>query len=398
MTAWPNVSYETLPWVSRAPMSARARSRQPGQYESAIPPLISGIPDLTGHLTDDTLALADEATVAATRFDATEASGTLPFAPLLLRGESVASSRIEQLTSSSRKIMEAELVGDSTGSRGNAALIAAATAQMSEAIGIQDLPTTGSILSMHELLLKPSAPDIAGRYREEPVWIGGGDTHPVGSLFTPPSPDRVPALMDDLMAFMSRRDVPAFVLTAVSHAQFETIHPFVDGNGRTGRALMHRILRARGISRNGTLPLSAGILEDPDAYFAALTGYRDGDLNAVVRLICRSALRGAELGEWLGSELTLTRQSWSGRVHARKDAADWKILDILIRQPVVDTARICHELGLSQVNARHALDRLEEDGILLSAQISKGRRAWRAPEILELLDEFSERAGRRGAP
>ncbi|MEJ6550140.1 Fic family protein [Corynebacterium sp. USCH3] len=353
---------------------------------------------MTAHLTDDSLALADEATVAATRFDATEASGILPFAPLLLRGESVASSRIEQLTSSSRKVMEAELLSTPSGNAGNAALIAAATAQMTEAISTQELPSLRSILTMHELLLGPSAPSIAGTYRDAPVWIGGSDNHPVDSQFVPPAPGRVPALMDDLVGFMSRRDVPALVLAAVSHAQFETIHPFVDGNGRTGRALMHRILRARGVSRNGTLPLAAGILEDPGAYFSALDAYRDGDINAIVQLISRSALRGAELGEWLGEELSSIRRSWDGSVRARKDAADWKILDILIRQPVVDAERISGELDISLVNSRRALDRLEEDGVLLSAQIAKRRRAWRSPEVLDLLDEFSERAGRRGTP
>lgn len=398
MSSWPNVSYETLPWKSRAPLSNRARQRQPTHYTSATPPRISELEHVSAHLTEASLTLADEATIAATRFDATEASGILPFAPLLLRGESVASSRIEQLTSSSRKVMEAELFDAPSGRTGNAALIAAATAQMTEAIGAQDLPTLQSILTMHELLLGPSDPTIAGVFRDTPVWIGGSDSHPDGALFVPPEPGRVPALMEDLVVFMTRRDVPALVLAAVSHAQFETVHPFADGNGRTGRALMHRILRARGVSRNGTLPLAAGILEDPESYFAALDTYRAGDINAIVQLISRSALRGAELGEWLGGELTAIRHTWTDRVHARKDAADWRILDILVRQPVVDSDIICDELSLSQVNTRRALDRLEEDGILVSSQITSSRRAWRSPEVLELLDEFAERAGRRGTP
>jgi Fic family protein len=349
---------------------------------------------VASYLSPETLAVADRATIAATRFDATQAAAVLPFTPLLLRGESVASSRIEQLTSSARKIVEAELLGVS---HGNAGLITAATSQMSEAVRSTDATTVDSIRTMHRLLLEPSAPDIAGMFRADPVWIGGSDAHPVDSLFVPPTPGRVPALMEDLTEFMTRTDVPTLVLVAVSHAQFETVHPFVDGNGRTGRALMHTLLRHHGVCTNGTLPLAAGLLEDTATYFDALDSYRSGDIDAIVQLIARAALRGADLGAWLGRELTELRDSWQDRVHARKDASDWRVLDALVRHPVVDVSVISNEVRISSANARKALDRLEGDGILVSAQIAKGRRAWRSPEVLELLDEFAERAGRRSS-
>lgn len=157
----------------------------------------------------------------------------------------MASSRIEQLTSTARKVMEAELLG---ASQRNAGLIVAATSQMNEAIQSTETPTVDSILTLHQLLLETSAPDIAGVLRADPVWVGDSDAHPIDALFVPPAPGRVPELMDDLEGFMARSDVPALVLAALSHAQFETIHPFVDGSGRTGRALMHAILRHKGVS------------------------------------------------------------------------------------------------------------------------------------------------------
>lgn len=387
---------ETFPWTSRAPLSARARSRQPTEYDSALVPHIRDAEPL---LSADTLAAVDRATIAITRFDATQAAALLPFTPLLLRGESVASSRIEQLTSSARRIMEAELLGvEGSGSKGNAALIVAATAQMSAAISSDDVPGEQGILTMHRLLLQGSQPQIAGRYREEAVWIGGSNNHPVGSMFTAPHHRHVPALMSDLEAWMHRTDVPALVLAAIAHAQFETIHPFVDGNGRTGRALIHTLLRHRGLTINGTLPLSAGILRSPDSYFAALTSYRTGDIDPIVRLVADAALRGTELGTWLGAEMAEIRADWEERVSARRDASDWRILDVLLRQPLVDAPGLTTELGISAPNIRRALDRLEADGVVLSAQVARNRRAWRAPEILELLDEFAERAGRRELP
>ncbi|AGF71192.1 filamentation induced by cAMP protein fic [Corynebacterium halotolerans YIM 70093 = DSM 44683] len=373
-------------------MSARAQRKQPAEYDSALVPAIA---DVRVHLDSGTVALVDKATIAVTRFDATHAATLLPFTPLLLRGESVASSRIEQLTSSARKVLEAELLGTS---QGNAALIVAATAQMSEAITTSEIPDEETVLHMHRLLMEGSQPTIAGRYREEPVWIGGSDTHPVGSLYTAPHPRLLPELMTDLVDWLRRDDIPVLAHAAIAHAQFETIHPFVDGNGRTGRALIHTLLRARGLTVNGALPLSAGILEEPDTYFTALDAYRNGDIDTIVRLVAHAALRATELGAWLGTELAEVRESWNARVHARSDAVDWRILDILVRQPLVDVVGLSAELNIAGSNIRKGLERLEADGVLLSAQVEKTRRAWRAPEVLELLDEFAERAGRRGKP
>src|SRR5262249_56504813 len=92
---------------------------------------------------------------------------------------------------------------------------------------------------------------------------------PHGAAFVPPHYERVPDAMRDLMSFVRRDDLPVLAHAALAHAQFETIHPFVDGNGRTGRALVHAMLRARGVTRNVTVPVSAGLLTDTDAYFAA---------------------------------------------------------------------------------------------------------------------------------
>lgn len=393
MHPWPHVSHETLPWTPRGHMSTRARAKQPTEYASALVPFIG---EASPTLQPDTLATVDAATIAVARFDTSQAAAIIPFTPLLLRGESVASSRIEQLTSSARRIMEAELLG--TAGTGNAALIVASTAQLSAAINRDDVPSEAGVLQMHRLLMEGSHPQIAGRYRSEPVWIGGSDTHPVGSLFTAPHHRHLAMLMSDLEGWMQRRDVPALVLAAIAHAQFETIHPFVDGNGRTGRALIHTLLRYRGLTINGPLPLSAGILSSPDSYFAALDNYRTGELDPIVRLIADAALRATALGTWLCEELTDIRSTWEDTVTARRDATDWRILDVLIRRPLVDAPGLAAELGVSATNIRKALERLEDHGIVLSAQVARNRRAWRAPEILELLDEFAERAGRREIP
>lgn len=381
---------ETLPW-SPAPGTypRRAVKRMPREYEAAVVPMIAN-QQLT--LTEQTHALVEQATVAAVRFDTTDAHRVVPFTPLLLRSESTASSRIEQLTSSARKVLEAEATGRG---RGNAALIAANTRQMEAAVARARANVDG-IVEMHQILLADSAPEIAGVLRGAQVWIGGSDYSPAGAMFVPPHQRHLTELMADLGEFMARDDLPALAQAAIAHAQFETIHPFADGNGRTGRALVHVVLRERGLTTSSALPLSAGLLTDTAAYFAALDAYRGGEVDRLVQLFARAALNAAERGSWLAAELVAVREEWNEQLTARADALAWRVLDLLLQRPVLTTAAVSTEFGVSAETARNALDRLEADSIVISAQLDKRQRGWRSPDVLALLDEFAEASGRRG--
>jgi len=381
--SWPAIQYETLPWTPSAqPLSRRAAKTQPREYGAAKVPSISELPL---ELSQETLALVERATVEVVRFDATEAHRLLPFTPLLLRSESVASSRIEQLTSSARKVLEAEMTGRASG---NAGLIAANTRQMAEAVDL-GVPSLESILEMHRVLLEESAPEIAGKFREQQVWIGGSDLHPGGADFVPPHQHPSGDAMRDLERFIQRDDLPALVQAAVAHAQFETIHPFADGNGRTGRALIHVILRDRSITTSAALPISVGLLSDTAGYFDTLSAYRDGDVGPVVALFARSALAATERGTWLANELIDVRDEWNGQLTARADALAWQVLDLLVQRPILTAAVVAEEFDASVETARNALERLEADGIVIGGQLDRRRRAWRSPDVLELLDEFA---------
>lgn len=84
------------------------------------------------------------------------------------------------------------------------------------------------------------------------------------------------------MDFMRRDDIPALTQAAIAHAQFETIHPFEDGNGRTGRAMVGALLRNKGVTEKVTIPISSGLLTDLRSYFEALSRYRDGEIQLIV--------------------------------------------------------------------------------------------------------------------
>lgn len=361
----------------------------PREYEAAVVPRIAS-QQLT--LTEATRALVERATVEAVRFDTTDAHRVVPFTPLLLRSESAASSCIEQLTSSARKVLEAEVTGRG---RGNAALIAANTRQMEAAVARARANVDG-IVEMHQILLAGSAPEIAGVLRDAQVWIGGSDYSPAGAMFVPPHQRHLTELMADLGEFMARDDLPALAQAAIAHAQFETIHPFADGNGRTGRALVHVVLRERGLTTSSALPLSASLLTDTAGYFAALDAYRGGDVDRIVQLFARAAIDAAERGSWLAAELGGVHAEWNEQLTARADALAWRVLDLLLQRPVLTTAAVSAEFGVSAETARNALDRLEADGIVVSAQLDKRQRGWRSPDVLALLDEFVEASGRRG--
>jgi len=218
---------------------------------------------------------------------------------------------------------------------------------------------------------------------------------PAGAAFVPPHHDRVPGAIADLVKFLARDDLPVLVHAAIAHAQFETIHPFIDGNGRTGRALLHAHLRNKQLVRRVTIPVSAGLLVDTQAYFQALTAYRQGDVESIVSQLAGASIRAAGLGRWLVDQLAGIRGEWLGRLPSRAGSAGRRIASVLIGQPAVDAAFVGERLGVSATAARRAIDQAVAAGILTETSDRKRNRVWIAGEALAVLDEFSDRAGRR---
>ena len=126
--------------------------------------------------------------------------------------------------------------------------------------------------------------------------IGGSDHSPRDALHVPPAPERVPALMHDLIDYLNRDDVPVMVQAAIAHAQFESIDAFTDGNGRIGRALVSAVLAAAGATKNAVIPLASGLLAMPrDDDFAALGEYRSGHPTPLIHLFCMVSARAAAI-------------------------------------------------------------------------------------------------------
>jgi Fic family protein len=390
--SWPPLEWEEREWVSSLPpgMGSRTlRRRHAGPYDAAVPPAIAGL-EVT--LPSAALALADEASTEIARFDAEMGAEIAPFGAILLRSESSSSSKIENLTSGARAIALAELGNED---RRNASEIVANVHAMQAAIELADRLDEDAVLAMHAALMERHHPEHAGQWRTEQVWIGGGDFGPHGAAFVPPHKDRVPAAMTDLMRFVKRDDLPVLAHAALAHAQFETIHPFADGNGRTGRALIHSMLRAKALTRNVTVPVSAGLLTDTGAYFAALTAYRRGDAARIVSLLAEASFAAIANGRALVADLHSTRERWNATIAARQDAAAWRLAELILRQPVIDAELVQNELGATSANAQRAIRQLAEAGILTEFSGKRRNRMWQTREVLSALDEFAARAGRR---
>jgi Fic family protein len=389
--SWPPISHEDHEWLARAQSAWRAGrdDRLIRTYRAAVPPVIG---DRVATVDGESLEAATDATAELSRFDAELGHRVAAFAPVLLRSESASSSQIENLTASARAIFSAEL-----GARGgrNAEEIVGNTRAMQAAIDLADEISAESILEMHRVLLAGQVRHAPGAWRDEPVWIGVSAESPIGAEYVAPHHNRIPTLIDDLIVFCGRWDLPALVQVALAHAQFETIHPFTDGNGRTGRALAQSLLRHRGVTRNVAVPVSAGLLANVAGYHDALTAYRLGDVNPIVRAFAAASQRAVRNARTLVEELTAIRASWDARLTVRRGSNAWALLDVVARRPVLDAAAAAAELSVQQPNIYPPLKALTDAGILSAKSEHQLGPFWRSNEILDAVDRFAERAGRR---
>jgi Fic family protein len=391
-----SIATETCPWrptYDVEALSRRKRDALPSSYEAAIPVEIA---EASFDLPAGLAAEAEDAAATIIKLDAYVSArfgddDIAPMRSVLLRTESAASSQIENLTVGARQLAIAELGGVASK---NAALVSRNVSAMASAIRLADSLDLAAVLEMHAALLGDQDPQ-AGRWRDVQVWVGASGLSPAGATFVPPQAGRLGACLADLERFFGRNDLPVMVHAAIAHAQFETIHPFTDGNGRTGRALLHAMVRHSGLTSRVTVPISAGLLADTESYFAALTAYRAGDIAPIVGQLCEASDRAAVDGRWLVDALEALRDEWLGLLRARAGSAGRALLGLLIGQPAISVGYLERQLGVSKTAARRAVDQAGAAGILAETSDRKRNRVFVAHDVIAILDEFAERAGRR---
>ncbi|MEV0551088.1 Fic family protein [Nocardia salmonicida] len=383
---WPAHQVEQRQWTARG---ARV-GPLPEQVGVSIPPRIADLDFATRRTT----SASEAAAIAVTHLEAGH-GGLAPLREFLLRSEAVASSRIEHIDAGWRAFSKA--FGGATARPEAASQVAAVRALT----GLVDTAENGriteaSLLSAHRVLIAPEW-EKAGRFRTIQTWIGGSDYTPLNALYVPPPPELLPELMADLLAFVARGDLPILVQAALAHAQFVSIHPFVSGNGRIGRALVAAILRRRGLTDRVTVPFSSVMLADTSRYFAQLAAYRTGAAEEFVVYLALAAVYASEASIDSARALTALPQGWRDRARPRAGSADEALLANLLEHPILTIAEAKASTTTSDSATYRALDRLTAAGILEVVSDSKRNRIWAATDILAELGALNAAIGRRTA-
>lgn len=398
--------WEHAYWESSVESGVPRRDRRSGSYRRYLPDPLDGWPVVV----DGELSLHVAAVERQVRgLNGPGAEALAGVARFLLRSEAIASSRIEGLAPSPQQVALAEL-GRSESVLGvsqqaqlvanNMTVVRDATTALVEA----DEVTVDHVVDLQRALL-PDEPRHHG-LRDVQNWIGGSDWHPIDADFAPPDPERVPALMADLMHYLNGAAHSPVVQAALVHAQFETIHPFTDGNGRVGRALVHTVLARRGLTPTAVLPVSLVLATLRDEYVGGLTAYRHvaapGTPEAVAGLakwlevfVRAGGLAATQSGD-LVSQVAQLRETWTARLAAhrteqgiraapRVDSVAARLLATLPEAPVLTSSTVQRVLDVSAPAALAGLEELHAADVLDTRKISHGATAYLATEVLELV-------------
>lgn len=394
------------------PASGLPRSARRGcDYAAYVPDLLAG---RTFSLSGTTAADVADAERAVQRLNR-EARGLADseaIARLLLRAEAVASSKIEGLEVGSRRLLKAQLgaaAGDDPSDiTANEILNNIEAMRWAvEPPAAVDAITVDHLLSIHRRLLAGTRiEEHGGQLRKEQNWIGGNSYNPCSAAFVPPPFERVPALLDDLCAFCNDDALPAVAQAAIAHAQFETIHPFIDGNGRTGRALIHVILRRRGLAPVVVPPVSLVLATWSQDYINGLTATRypseassreaiEG-LDAWIALFAAAMTRAVTDAERYEQRVAEVQSAWLEALgRPRADSATARLLRALPGAPVITVQSAAALVGRSEQAINEAIPRLLAAGVL--KQTTTGRRN-RAFEAADLIDAFTDLERRLASP
>ncbi len=395
-------------WQSRiADSGVPRRDRRSCDYAAYLPdPLVGRRFLLDGDVAAD---VADcEAAINRLNAEAVALVDTEALARILLRAESVASSRIEGLQIGAQRLLRADAVrsmrepsSDVTASEvlGNIDAMLYGVEQ----IGFEDEIEVDVLLEIHRrLLVDTRLEPYGGSFRQEQNWIGGSDHNPCSADYVPPPPEFVVDLMDDLCAFCNTDELPAVVQAAIAHAQFETIHPFIDGNGRAGRAIIHLVLRRRGLALRVLPPVSLVLATLTRDYVGGLTATRHvgpagspeaiSGVNTWIATFAGACARSVADATTFELRAASLEKQWRERVgRIRANSATDLLLQRLAGAPVLTTESAATLLGRTYTPANDAVQRLVRADILRQITIGRRNRAFEAPEIIEAFTDLERR-------
>ena len=394
-------------WQASTESGVARRDRQGCDYEAYVPdPLVGRRFQLDG----DVAADVADAEAAIVRLNATGVAlaDSEALARILLRAESVASSQIEGLVVGGRRLLRAELArvegaapGDVTAEEilGNIDAMTWAVGALSSAPEV----TVEGLCEVHRRLMVGSRlAEHAGQVRTVQNWIGGSSYNPCSAAFVPAPPAHVLDLLEDLCSFCNDDSLPAVVQAAIAHAQFETIHPFIDGNGRTGRALVHVVLRRRGLAPRLLPPVSLVLATWSASYVERLTATR-------YRGRADSAAAHDGINRWIGTFAAACRRSVDDATSFEERVAEvqerWRadlgrvrrgstvdlLLAVLPGVPVTTVTTAAPLISRSVQATNEAFRRLEAAEVVRQVSVGRRNRAFEVPAIIRAFTDLERR-------
>ncbi len=378
-------------WKADPTMYAPPRYRRACEYDAFIPDPVAKL-DL--NLPGPIAGVVSDAEKAIAELNRTARPELMPLARLLLRTESIASSKVEGMQLDARRLTRAEANQETGRKIGSSAAeilanIDAMQLSIERAANLTGLRPT-DLLDIHRVLLEraPNSP-IAGRFRTSQNWIGGNDYNPCGAAFVPPPPEEIDRLLDDLCVFTNDDALPPLVQAAIAHAQFETIHPFDDGNGRTGRTLVQVILRRRGLTPSFVPPISVVLARDKDPYLSGLTLFREDRLADWIEHFAAATAEAANLAARYATRVNDLQERWREQLrdhtNPRADAAAWSLINVLPAHPIITVPVAVAATQRTRPAVANAIEGLEAARILIRLTQSPRNRAWEADGLLDLI-------------
>ncbi len=251
------------------------------------------------------------------------------------------------------------------------------------------------IREMHGLLLRSGrgSSKLPGQFRRSQNWIGG--TRPGTAAYVPPPQQEVERCMAELEQFIHAEDdgISALVRAGLAHAQFESIHPFLDGNGRVGRLLIAFILHQEGVLRQPLLYLSLYLKQHRSRYYDLLSQLRDrGDWEAWMEFFIVGVRETAQDGVRTARQLSQLFDTDRKRLEqsARRAGSMLQAHDVLKRSPIISIQHVHEQTGLSWPTAAAAVKRLTELGIAREITGRSYARLFAYSAYIDILSEGAE--------
>lgn len=363
-----------------------------------VPAPLPPKPDL--QIKGDLRELLDQTLLALGRLDSTTLllPDTDIFLYLYIRKEAVLSSQIEGTQSSLSELLLFEMGGTPGSSLDDVQEVSNYVAAMNHGLSLlkNGLPLSVRLMrEMHKVLLSKgrSSDKQPGQFRRSQNWIGG--TRPGNASFVPPPPDRVADCMGRLEKFLHDIPVkyPTLLKAAVAHVQFETIHPFLDGNGRVGRLLITVLLCAEGILKEPMLYLSLFFKTHRQRYYDLLQQIRrDGDWETWIEFFLTGVKQTADKATATCSNLIRLAEEDRNRIHkiGRAAGSGLSVHNALLRRPIISIAKICEITGLWTTSAANAVGHLEKIGLIKEITGAKRNRLYSYVDYIEILNKGTE--------